>query len=150
MKASWIVKILNCMIKSKKANGVLGQLLAKIDRTELEKTSNRMLVAAKIGNALQQKKITQKKFAKIMSRSESEISEWLSGDRNFTIDTLTEISMALNISLIDTSLSSACVIPMYNMITIGKRQKKSEIVESATWMYPFGDVNYVSNNKEII
>lgn len=85
-----------------------------------------------------------------MSRSESEISEWLSGDRNFTIDTLTEISMALNISLIDTSLSSACVIPMYNMITIGKRQKKSEIVESATWMYPFGDVNYVSNNKEII
>lgn len=138
------------MIKSKKANGVLGQLLAKIDRTELEKTSNRMLVAAKIGNALQQKKITQKKFAKIMSRSESEISEWLSGDRNFTIDTLTEISMALNISLIDTSLSSACVIPMYNMITIGKRQKKSEIVESATWMYQFGDVNYVSNNKEII
>lgn len=138
------------MIKSKKANGVLGQLLAKIDRTELEKTSNRMLVAAKIGNALQQKKITQKKFAKIMSRSESEISEWLSGDRNFTIDTLTEISVALNISLIDTSLSSACVIPMYNMITIGKRQKKSEIVESATWMYQFGDVNYVSNNKEII
>ena len=138
------------MIKSKKANGVLGQLLAKIDRTELEKTSNRMLVAAKIGNALQQKKITQKKFAKIMSRSESEISEWLSGDRNFTIDTLTEISMALNISLLDTSLSSACVIPMYNMITIGKRQKKSEIVESATWMYQFGDVNYVSNNKEII
>lgn len=138
------------MIKSKKANGVLGQLLAKIDRTELEKTSNRMLVAAKIGNALQQKKITQKKIAKIMSRSESEISEWLSGDRNFTIDTLTEISVALNISLIDTSLSSACVIPMYNMITIGKRQKKSEIVESATWMYQFGDVNYVSNNKEII
>jgi transcriptional regulator with XRE-family HTH domain len=150
MKASWTVKILNRMIRSKKANGVLGQLLAKIDKTELEKTSNRMLVAAKIGNALKQKKITQKEFAKIMSRSESEISEWLSGDRNFTIDTLTEISTALNISLLDTSLSSACIIPMYNMITAEKRLKKSEIVESATWMCPFGDVKYISNNKEII
>ena len=53
------MKILNRMIKSKKANGVLEQLLAKIDKAELEKTSNRMLVAAKIGNALQQKRITQ-------------------------------------------------------------------------------------------
>ena len=121
------------MIKSKKANGVLGQLLAKIDRTELEKTSNRMLVAAKIGNALQQKKITQKKFAKIMSRSESEISEWLSGDRNFTIDTLTEISMALNISLLDTSLSSACVIPMYNMMTEKIRNGRIRNMDVSVW-----------------
>ena len=52
-------------------------------------------LAATIADALKAKGISQKQFAAMTGRSESEISEWLSGDRNFTIDTLITIEQAL-------------------------------------------------------
>ena len=85
------------MSKRQETKNVLSQLLSNIDEIALKKTSNRMMVAAKISNALKNKGISQKEFAKMLRKSESEISSWLSGDRNFTIDTLTEVSEALDI-----------------------------------------------------
>ena len=87
-----------------KAGGYLAELLASHDKAALAKTKNKMLVAAKIDIALRQKGVSQKEFAAMMHKPESEISEWLSGDRNFTIDTLTEISEALSVDLLNTSL----------------------------------------------
>ena len=78
------------MIK-KKATGVLGRIIANMDEKSLARTRNKMMVAARIADALRAKGITQKQMAAQMGKTESEISEWLSGDRNFTIDTLTDI-----------------------------------------------------------
>lgn len=89
-------------MKTKKAAGVLGRMLANIDELSLAKTRNRMLIAAKIADAMHNNKMNQKQFALKMGKTESEISEWLSGDRNFTVDTLTEIGHVLGISLFDT------------------------------------------------
>lgn len=87
----------------KKVGGVLGQMLAEPDHKVLARTQNRMLIAAKIDMALKRKGLSQKRFAAIMDRTESEISDWLSGDRNFTIDTLTDISEELNVEILNTS-----------------------------------------------
>ncbi|WP_081618586.1 helix-turn-helix domain-containing protein [Segatella paludivivens] len=46
----------------------------------------------------------------MMGKNATVVSEWLSGDRNFTIDTLTDISVELGISLIDTD----CIIKTCN------------------------------------
>ena len=62
-----------------------------------------MLVAVKIAETLKLKGISQKKFAEMTGRSESEISEWLSGDRNFTIDTLSDIKKYLGLNLLNIS-----------------------------------------------
>lgn len=90
------------IMKTKKAAGVLGRMLANIDELSLAKTRNRMLIAAKIADAMHSNKMNQKQLAQKMGKTESEISEWLSGDRNFTMDTLTEIGHVLGISLFDT------------------------------------------------
>ena len=74
-----------------------------IDEDKLRRTRDRMLVANKIADALKTKGISQKRFAKMTDRSESEVSEWLSGDRNFTIDTLSDIQKYLGIDLLNTS-----------------------------------------------
>lgn len=87
------------------ATGVLGSILSSMNKDNLAKTRNRMLIAAKISDALRNKGLTQKDFARMMGKTESEVSEWLSGDRNFTIDTLTAIELALKIKLLDTTLS---------------------------------------------
>ena len=52
-----------------------------------------------IADALKAKGISQKRLAEMTGRSESEVSEWLSGDRNFTIDTLSDISQYLGAEL---------------------------------------------------
>ena len=74
-----------------------------IDEDKLRRTRDRMLVANKIADALKAKGISQKKFSEMTGRSESEVSEWLSGDRNFTIDTLSDIQNYLGIDLLNTS-----------------------------------------------
>lgn len=89
------------MTKRRKSSGILSNLIKNIDKVEIGKTSNKMLIAAKIGDALKREGLSQKEFAAKIGKTESEISAWLSGDRNFTIDTLTEISYLLNISLIE-------------------------------------------------
>ena len=62
-----------------------------------------MLVAVRIADTLKAKGISQKRFAEMTGRTESEISEWLSGNRNFTIDTLSDIKKYLGLDLLNVS-----------------------------------------------
>ena len=91
-------------VNKRKATGVLGRMISEVDPVKLAKTRNRMIVAAKIADAMKAKNLNQKQFAKLMGRTESEISDWLSGDRNFTIDTLFDIGQALGISFLSESI----------------------------------------------
>lgn len=115
-------------MKTNKAAGVLGRMLANIDELSLAKTRNRMLIAAKIADAMRYNNLNQKQFAQKMGKTESEISEWLSGDRNFTMDTLTEIGHVLGISLFDTESTqysySTKVEKTARIIPIGFSQQK--------------------------
>lgn len=121
-------------MKIKKAAGALGRMLANIDELSLSKTRNRMLIAAKIADAMHNNKMNQKQFAQKMGKTESEISEWLSGDRNFTVDTLTEIGHVLGISLFDTESTqysySIKVEKTAKIIPIGFTQRKNHAKKS--------------------
>ena len=91
------------MTTRRKPSASLTKIMNNIDEDKLRRTRDRMLVANKIADALKTKGISQKRFAKMTGRSESEVSEWLSGDRNFTIDTLSDIQKFLGIDLLNTS-----------------------------------------------
>ena len=91
-------------VNSKAATGTLGHLIRNIDQQSLAKTRNRMMVAARIADGMKARQLNQKQFARLMGRTESEISDWLSGDRNFTIDTLFEIGQILGIDFLGTSI----------------------------------------------
>lgn len=91
------------MTTRRKPSASLTRIIKTIDEDKLRRTRDRMLVANKIADALNAKGISQKKFSEMTGRSESEVSEWLSGDRNFTIDTLSDIQKYLGIDLLNTS-----------------------------------------------
>lgn len=91
------------MTTRRKPSAKLTSIMQGIDEDRLRRTRNRMLVAMRIADALKAKGISQKRFAEKTGRSESEISEWLSGDRNFTIDTLSDIKKYLGIDLLNIS-----------------------------------------------
>lgn len=79
----------------------MDELFSDFDSIEAERVENRMLLAAKIDDAIKANRWSKKEFAGKMGKSPSEISKWLSGTHNFTADTLFDISKVLGINLID-------------------------------------------------
>ncbi len=53
-------------------------------------------ISDRIEALLIEKKLTQREFASLMGKKESEISKWLSGQHNFTLKTLAKIESVLN------------------------------------------------------
>lgn len=62
-----------------------------------------MGIADRIVAVLNAKNMTQKEFAKLMGKTEAEVSRWVGGTHNFTLSTLAKISAALGTSLIHIS-----------------------------------------------
>lgn len=129
-------------VKEKEATGVLGELLANIDEKELTKTRKRMMLAAKIEEAMRRCGYNQTQFARLMKKSTTVISEWLSGGRNFTADTLIEIEEALGIRLLDISIMTA--------VSAGTEisQKSSANFSKATTMSLHGTWNISGSHRE--
>lgn len=81
---------------------LLNELLEGITPEEQSKTDKKMILATKIANAIKAKGFKKSEFAEILGKQPSEISKWLSGTHNFTIDTLMDIERVLSIQLLDT------------------------------------------------
>ena len=56
---------------------------------------NKMKVAAEIEESLKKSGLTKTQFARLMGKYPSEVTRWLSGTHNFTIDLLAEINAVL-------------------------------------------------------
>lgn len=80
----------------------LSELLDNITPEEQEKTDIKMMLAAKIADAMQAKGWNKTALLQAMGKSNpSEITRWLSGTHNFTIDTLIDLQRVLDIRLLD-------------------------------------------------
>jgi len=121
-------------VKVKEATGVLADLLANIDEKELAKTRKRMMLAAKIEEAMKRCGYNQTQFAHLMKKSTTVISEWLSGERNFTTDTLMDIEDALGVRLLDTSIMIAVNAGTEISLRVSANAGKSETMSlRGTW-----------------
>lgn len=88
------------MNKSKSYNSqAIEDLLGKITPEELSRTEKRMLLAARIDDAIKAKGWKKMDFAVSIGKRPSEVSKWLSGTHNFTADTLFDIERVLGIHL---------------------------------------------------
>ena len=83
------------------ASGLLAAIMERNDSRSLRRTRRKMIVAARIADALEAAGLSQKEFAQMMGKQPSEISDWLSGERNFTIETLADIEDVLKIDILN-------------------------------------------------
>lgn len=119
------------MMKIRK-DSFLGSVLSDISEEELRRTELRMTIATEIARTLKEKKMSQKEFACLLNKRPSEISKWLSGKHNFTIDTLSDIEHVLNIQLIMKKIKrtplKSCPFPLTSrdgvMLRVGKERKE--------------------------
>lgn len=58
-------------------------------------------IAERLSEVLKTKGLTQKDFARMLNKRDSEISKWLTGKHNFTTQTIARIETALGCKLIN-------------------------------------------------
>ena len=58
-------------------------------------------IADRIDSILKKRNLSQKEFARMVGRSEAEVSRWVGGTHNFTISTIAKISAALDTDIIN-------------------------------------------------
>lgn len=78
----------------------LDKIIAQRDEKEYMKVKSRMMIAAKIADAMKERGITQKQLASMLGKKPSEISRLLTGNHNFSHDTLFEIQQAIGVKLL--------------------------------------------------
>lgn len=78
---------------------VVSELLNEITPAEKMQTSTKMSLAARLDDLITAKGWGKSEFAEKVNKNPSEITKWLSGTQNFTIDTLSEIAVALGMSV---------------------------------------------------
>lgn len=96
---------------------LLEGLLDKIEHVEQAKVDARMLMAAKIADAMKAKGWKNKDLLRAIGKeTPSIVTKWLSGTHNFTLDTLVEIERALDIQLINLNEQKEEVVIKYHIV----------------------------------
>jgi len=83
----------------RKATGAMAEVITKRDPRHLEQTTKRLLVACNIADLMESKGWTPAQFAEKFSMTEDEISDWLGGQTDFDLNTLTKISLVLDVDV---------------------------------------------------
>lgn len=101
------------------------QLLQSIPDDVKESVSISMEIASQINSVLKRKNLSQRDFAALLGKQESEISRWLSGNHTFTTKTIGKIQSILGEKIITVPIYTKQVVkfvPLYH---------SSQIVEAA-------------------
>jgi transcriptional regulator with XRE-family HTH domain len=81
-------------------------------------------IVDRIHTLLEENGMEQKDLAKLLNKSESEISKWMSGTQNFTIKTLSKIHSVLSAPIIQ-------VVPVFDVKQLeNESQKELKVIKS--------------------
>lgn len=78
-----------------KTNKIMDDIRSNISSEMKMQMELSVAIANRIYNILESKGMSQKEFASLMGKTETEVSRWLSGTHNLTLATISKISVAL-------------------------------------------------------
>lgn len=80
---------------------LLDNLLVEITSEQQAHTDRKMRIASIIDDAMKAKGVGKEQFADKVGRKPSEITKWLSGTHNFTIETIADIERVLGVRILN-------------------------------------------------
>ena len=124
-----------------KTNRIMDEIRKTISPEMKMQMELSVAIANRIYDILEKKGMTQKEFAQLMGKTETEVSRWLSGTHNLTMATICKISAALGEKIIGVPTYSYPTVEEERMIVAESRKiqlqnatmsakvrKKSELV----------------------
>ena len=84
----------------KKTNSILDEIRETISPEMKIQMELSVAIANRIYSILEQRGMSQKDFARLMGKTETEVSRWLSGTHNLTLSTIAKITSALGEDII--------------------------------------------------
>ncbi len=78
-----------------KRSNIIEARRAKVSSETRQRVEMSFLIVDRIHSVLEQRGLKQKDLALMLNKKESEISKWMRGTHNFTIETISEIENAL-------------------------------------------------------
>lgn len=108
---------------------VLEDFLSLGTEEEFARTKSRMMLAAKIQDAMAAKSMGKKELAEMMGQHPSVITKWLSGKHNFTVDTLADIERVLGVKLL--ALEEKPVVQNVYRITLNVAVPSTPVPETS-------------------
>ena len=107
-----------------KKNSLFDQCVANVAPEVMKEVSLNVDIANRIYDLLKEKKMTQREFAALMGKRESEISRWLTGSHGFTTTTLAKIAAVLGEPIVMVKKGPQVqyvFFPIQNYITLSER-----------------------------
>lgn len=107
-----------------KKNSLFDQCVANVAPEVMKEVSLNVDIANRIYDLLKEKKMTQREFAALMGKRESEISRWLTGSHGFTTTTLAKIAAVLGEPIVTVKKDPQAqyvFVPIQNYITLSER-----------------------------
>lgn len=107
-----------------KKNSLFDQCVANVAPEVMKEVSLNVDIANRIYDLLKEKKMTQREFAALMGKRESEISRWLTGSHGFTTTTLAKIAAVLGEPIVMVKKGPQVqyvFVPIQNYITLSER-----------------------------
>lgn len=83
-----------------KTNKILDEIRGHISPDVKKQLEISVSLANRVYDILEKKGMSQKDLAKLLGKTETEVSRWLSGTHNLTIATIAKISVALGEDII--------------------------------------------------
>ncbi|MCO5286195.1 MAG: helix-turn-helix domain-containing protein [Chitinophagaceae bacterium] len=128
--------MMNKKTARKYTSPVINQLLGEITPVEKLQTNTKMTLAARLDDLITARGWGKSEFAEKVNKNPSEITKWLSGTQNFTIDTLAEIGVALNMPV--SELFAPKRVHVINRVQVVITVK--EVQQSIRYVTPFSEV----------
>lgn len=107
-----------------KKNSLFDQCVANVAPEVMREVSLNVDIANRIYDLLKEKKMTQREFAALMGKRESEISRWLTGSHGFTTTTLAKIAAVLGEPIVMVKKDPQVqyvFVPIQSYITLSER-----------------------------
>lgn len=128
--------MMNKKTARKYTSPVTNQLLAEITPVEKLQTNTKMTLAARLDDLITARGWGKSEFAEKVNKNPSEITKWLSGTQNFTIDTLAEIGVVLNMPV--SELFAPKRVHVINRVQVVITVK--EVQQSIRYVTPFSEM----------
>lgn len=83
-----------------KTNRIMDEIRSTMSPEMKMQVETGVAIANRVYDILEKRNMSQKDFAKLIGKTETEVSRWLSGTHNLTLATICKISVALNEKII--------------------------------------------------